>query len=59
MIKDNQLWARLEALDLDAPGALFPFSARLARDNGWSRGYATRVIDEYKRFAYLAMIGGA
>src|SRR5262245_38242781 len=34
-----------------------PFAARLARENGWSRSYADRVIAEYKRFVYLAVTG--
>jgi len=35
-----------------------PFSRRLARERGWSPGYARRVIDEYKRFAFLAVAAG-
>ena len=48
------LWARLEAFDLDATGATLPFSQRLARDNGWSPAFARRVVFEYKRFLFLA-----
>ena len=29
--------------------------ARLARENGWSRPYAERVVAEYKRYVFLAM----
>ncbi len=36
----------------------FPFSERLARDNGWSLSHARRVIQEYKRFAFLAVAAG-
>ena len=54
MISNPRLMARLDALSLDDLDAAFPFSRRLARDNGWSHGYALRVIEEYKRFAYLA-----
>jgi len=52
------LWARLEAFSLDEPGAALPFSRRLARENGWAPAYARRVIDEYKRFVFLAMEAG-
>lgn len=52
------LWARLEVFSLDEPGATLPFSRRLARENGWSPAYARRVIDEYKRFVFLAMEAG-
>ena len=52
---ENQaLWARLEAFDLNESGASLSFEARLSRDNGWSLDFAARVIDEYKRFVFLA-----
>lgn len=34
---------------------MFPFSAKLAKENGWSRAFTQRVIDEYKRFCFLAI----
>ncbi len=52
------LLARLESFSLDDAAAPFPFSARLARDEGWSKSYAQRVIREYKRFAFLAVAAG-
>jgi hypothetical protein len=52
------LLVRLDALELDEPGAAFPFSARLARKNGWSSTYARRVVAEYKRFIWLACRAG-
>lgn len=57
-MRDPALWARLEAFALDDPAASLPFSARLARDNGWSHAFARRVIGEYKRFLYLAAVAG-
>ena len=56
MLTDRALWDRLDALSLDDMDAEFPFSARLARDNGWSRAFAARVCEEYKRFVYLAIV---
>jgi uncharacterized protein (TIGR04222 family) len=53
---NSTLLARISAFRLDSPQASEPFSQRLARENEWPRGYATRVIEEYKRFLYLAMI---
>jgi len=50
------LWARMEAHELDVPGAALPFCARLARDNHWGADYARRVVDEYKRFCFLACV---
>ena len=55
---DPELRARLQAFSPDEPGAVFPFSARLARENGWSRARALRVVEEYRRFLYLAMTAG-
>ena len=50
-----ELLNRLEACVLDDFAAAFPFSRRLARDNGWTPTYTQRVIREYKRFAFLAV----
>jgi len=52
-----ELLQRLEGYAPDEPTA-FPFSERLARENGWSPSYARRVIHEYKRFAFLAVAAG-
>ncbi len=46
---------RIEAFELDEPGAKLPYTSRLAREQGWSHAYAARVIREYKRFLILAM----
>lgn len=54
----DPLWQRLEAFDLDDMGAAFKFSDRLARENGWKPAFAKRVIEEYKRFCYLAVRAG-
>jgi uncharacterized protein (TIGR04222 family) len=46
---------QIEAFDIDGPDApALPFAARLARENGWSRPYADRVIREYKRYVFLS-----
>jgi uncharacterized protein (TIGR04222 family) len=59
MNSDHQLlWRRLERLPLDAPGTAQPFTARLAREQGWSLRYAVRVVDEYRRFLFLAAAAG-
>jgi hypothetical protein len=55
---DDPLWNRLSAYDFDDPAAQLPFSQRLARENGWSRHYACRIIEEYRKFCYLAMTVG-
>ncbi len=52
---DDPLWIRIRDFALDDPGARLPFSKRLARENGWCHCYASRVIEEYKKFCYIAM----
>jgi uncharacterized protein (TIGR04222 family) len=51
----TELLDRILAFNIDGhePVAL-PFVARLARENGWSRSYADRVLYEYKRYMFLA-----
>src|SRR4051794_29247128 len=55
---DPDLRARLQAFTPDEPGVVFPFSARLAREQGWTRAQAERVVREYLRFVYLAATAG-
>ena len=59
-MKENQLALlhRLESYSPDLEGVSFPFSAKLAKENGWSSSYTRRVIQEYKRFCFLAMEAG-
>lgn len=52
------LWEKLESFQLDDNNAVFDFSARLSKENGWSREFTTRAIQEYKRFLLLAMHAG-
>ena len=54
----DPLWHRLEAFEFDEIDADLTFTDRLARDNGWTPDYTERVIDEYKRFCYLAIRAG-
>ena len=54
MTPDHPLWQRISKYHPDKPGVTLPFSKRLALENGWSRRYALRVVEEYKRFAFLA-----
>lgn len=54
---DHPVWAALSVYDIGPDDAALPFAARLARENGWSPAYAARVIEEYKRFCFLAVTG--
>lgn len=53
-----ELWSTIRSFDIDGGPASLTFSKRLARENGWSTGYAERVIDEYRKFVFLCMASG-
>src|SRR5919199_1085621 len=53
-----ELYTRIQGFSLDDPDSDLSFSKRLARDNAWSAEYTQRVIDEYKKFAFLAVVAG-
>ncbi|MFM8953133.1 MAG: glycine-rich domain-containing protein, partial [Planctomycetaceae bacterium] len=53
-----RLWAGISAHPLDDPRAPLTFTARLARENGWSIARAVRVVEEYRRFVLLAVTVG-
>lgn len=53
-----ELYERIQAFSLDQLDAQLSFSKRLARDNNWSLSYAQRVIEEYKKFTFLAVVAG-
>lgn len=53
-----ELYTRLQNYSLDQPNAQFSFSQRLAQENCWSLAYARRVVEEYKKFAFLAVAAG-
>ncbi|WP_207632566.1 glycine-rich domain-containing protein [Foetidibacter luteolus] len=53
---EQTLWAKIHNFALDAPGASFTFTDRLARQNGWTKTYTQRAIEEYKKFIFLCCI---
>lgn len=57
-VDGDDLWQRLVAYDFDRADSELPFSARLARENHWTRTYARAVFEEYRRFVYLALRAG-
>lgn len=56
--QQSALYERIQAFSLDQDGAKLTFTRRLARDNGWSMDYARRIVEEYKKFAFLAVTAG-
>jgi len=55
---NTELWNRIDALRIDSADASLGFSARLARENGWTDEFAEQALREYKRFVYLVAISG-
>jgi hypothetical protein len=50
-------YRRIQTFSIDAGDETLTFAHRLARENGWSLTYTRRVIEEYKKFAFLAVAG--
>lgn len=57
-VSNPDLWNKLLNFQIDLPDAELPFSKRLARDNQWTHAFAIEVVEEYKRFLYLAAVSG-
>lgn len=55
-MQDLALWQRIAAHPLDAPMGTAPYSVKLAQAEGWDKAYTMQVIEEYRRFVYLAQI---
>ena len=55
--QDHPIWVALSHYSIGPEGAALTFTDRLARENGWSAAQAARVVDEYKRFCFLAATG--
>ena len=55
---EQSLYDRILRFSFDDGDEDLTFSLRLARENQWTQDYATRVIDEYKRFVFLASAAG-
>lgn len=54
----HPIWDKLSCYIIGPADAALPFAQRLARDNAWSLAMADRVIEEYRRFAFLAVTCG-
>jgi hypothetical protein len=56
--QQQELYLRLQSYCFDAPGGAVTFAAKLACEQGWSAAKSERVLDEYRRFLFLAMEAG-
>ena len=54
--KQQQLYQRICDYELDDPSHEFGFLAHLMGANGWSRSFALRAIEEYRKFVFLALV---
>jgi len=52
--RGHPVWVALSRYSIGPEDAALPFAARLARENGWRADFAERVIDEYRKFCFLA-----
>lgn len=52
-VEQALLWKKIQSFELDDPSAALTFTARLARENGWTIEYAVRTVEEYKKFIFL------
>lgn len=55
---ERALFDRISQFTFDEGGEELTFAGRLTRENGWTTAYSRRVIDEYRRFVFLAMVAG-
>ena len=53
-----ELYRRVQAFHFDPDDATYTFAMRLAKENGWTPAFTQRVIEEYRRFAFLAAAAG-
>lgn len=51
-----ELWQKIRNFSLDDNSVVFKFSDRVARENGWTKTYSLRLIEEYKKFIFLSCI---
>ena len=54
-LTDHPVWQKLSRYQIGPSGAALSFAERLARENGWRSAHADRVIEEYRRFCFLAV----
>jgi hypothetical protein len=52
----HPVWIALSHYTIGPEDAALSFAQRLARENGWTISHAARVIEEYRRFAFLAVV---
>ena len=51
---DHPIWRALSEHSIGPADAALSFTDRLARENGWTPRHGARVVEEYRRFCFLA-----
>ncbi|MBO9636348.1 MAG: hypothetical protein J7578_24815 [Chitinophagaceae bacterium] len=52
--KENPIWKKLESCSFDSQGSTVRFHEMLARRGKWSTDFTTEVIEDYRKFLFLA-----
>src|SRR5689334_17318604 len=55
---ERALWQRLSAHPFEHADLGLDFTAKLAREQGWSRQEARAAVEEYRKFCFLAVRAG-
>lgn len=56
VLRNENLWERIQGFSLDAENASFSFSKKLAKEENWTSDFTVKAIEEYKKFVYLCCI---
>jgi hypothetical protein len=54
----DPLWLKLAGMNIQGAQAMAPYLQMLEKQMGWSAGMASRVVDEYRKFLFLALRAG-
>jgi len=52
--RTHSLWTRLQSFEFDTGSPALTFAQRLAQEQRWTQAFALRVLEEYRRFLFLA-----
>lgn len=56
--RDHPVWVKLAPYCIGPEDATLSFADRLRRENGWTSAGTERVVEEYRRFCFLAVTAG-
>jgi hypothetical protein len=54
----DPLWLKLAGMNIQGAQAMAPFLQMLETQMGWSKGMASRAMEEYRKFLFLAFRAG-